>query len=405
MGFGVLEVVMALTAFSIASYTIFVVLFFIGARAVIGTRAPVGAEPVPTELPPVTILKPCAGADDDLEGCLESYCAQRYPRFQIVFGVRDTNDKAYPIIERVRARHPEVDIEVVLSGEGRHPSPKISNMEAMATRRKYDVVWLSDSNTRVHPDTLADMAQRLALPKVGAVISPVHGEGEQTPGAAFDALQMGALVAFTSFAVHGVTGLVTSPGKSVLMRRETLEAIGGWDELGKYFGEDGVLMERVRGLGLRLEHGQHLVENVAVASSFKKTVQRHLRWSQIRWRIVPFSTPFEPLLMPVLPTTVLTLLAPSRSTLVLLALALCLQLAGDLAVMYRLRGRHLEARFLWLVLARPYVVLWLWARGLFSGRVDWRGNVFWMGPQSMILSEHPLKMRLRALRNAVRPQM
>lgn len=400
---GEFDLLSMLTAVSTAGYALFVVLCFLGARKIVRTRAAASAMPPPVGLPPVTVLKPCAGNDDDLEGCLESYCRLNYPTVQILFGVRDEGDKAYPVIRRVMARHPELDIEVVFSGEGRHPSPKISNVEAMAARRKYDVVWLSDSNTRVHPDTLADMVQKLAEPGVGAVISPIIGEGERALGAAFDAVQMTAYVAMTSFAVHGVTGLVTSPGKSVVMRVETLAAIGGWDELGKYFGEDGVLMERVRALGLRLEHGSHLVENVAIETSFKKFFQRHLRWSQIRWRIVTAATVFEPLLTPVIPATALALLRPGRFSLAVLACVALLELVGDLAVMRRLRGRPLALRWVWVVLARPYVVAWLWARGLFSGRVDWRGNVFWMGPQSVILSEHPMKLRLRALRNAVRP--
>lgn len=402
MGPGEFDVLTVLTAVSIGGYALFIGLFFWGARGVIRTRAPASNVPAPSDLPPVTILKPCAGADDDLEACLESYCALNYPRFQIIFGVRDTSDAAYPVIRRVMERHPELDLTLVLSGEGMHPSPKISNMEAMSTRRKYDIVWLSDSNTRVHPNTLTDMARRLAEPGVGAVFSTIVGDGEQTVGAALDNLQINAIGAMVNHAAHGITGIVASPGKSVLLRYETLEALGGWKELGKYFGEDGILMLRLREQGLRLAVGAYLVEYVCIRASFKKFLMRHLRWSQIRWRIVPVSTPFEPMLSPLVMASVQVLLHPGLNTLGVLALAAIEQWVGDVAVLYRLRGRMLP---LWqwpLVLFRPLVVFLLWVRGLFSGRVDWRGNVFWMGPYSMILSEPPMKVRLRALLNAVR---
>jgi hypothetical protein len=83
-----------------------------------------------------------------------------YPTYRLVIGGRDAADPAYPILARVRERHPEVDIDLLVTGEGRHPSPKVNNLEGMAPSAKHDIVWLSDSNTPVHPDTLAAMKER-----------------------------------------------------------------------------------------------------------------------------------------------------------------------------------------------------------------------------------------------------
>jgi len=56
----------------------------------------------------------------------------------------------------------------------------VNNLEAMAPHAKHDLFWLSDSNTRVHPDTLASMVEEIQQPGMGAVVSPVMGDDERT---------------------------------------------------------------------------------------------------------------------------------------------------------------------------------------------------------------------------------
>lgn len=407
------SVLWALALISIVGFPGFVVLFYLGARNAVRTREAASAPPrsdiallSDDALPAVTVLKPCAGADDDLEGCLRSYLEVSYPRekLQFVFGVRDRRDAAWPVLEKLAAEYAQHDIELVLSGDPSHPSPKISNVDVMAARAKHGTYWLSDSNTRVHSETLRDMASRLAQPGVGLVASPVSGDDEQTVGAALDVLELNTLAGLATYAIFGATGMCAAPGKSMLFERAHLDRIGGWREVGQYFGEDFILMEAIRSLGLRLSLGRYMITNVSVGASFQRAMARHLRWSQIRWRVMFFSTPFELLLSPSVPAAALLALSPSLQTLGFFALALCVNLAGDLAVSRRFRGHALAPRFLWLAAARPFVNLYLTVRGAFPGRVVWRGNFLYMGPRSRCLTEPAMRMRLRSLRESLRPQ-
>src|SRR5471032_3239969 len=66
---------------------------------------PLGAvEPVC--LPPLTVLKPLCGMEARLFENLATLCVQTHPEYQIVFGVRDPNDAAIAVVERLRAAYP-----------------------------------------------------------------------------------------------------------------------------------------------------------------------------------------------------------------------------------------------------------------------------------------------------------
>ncbi len=54
--------------------------------------------------PPLTLLKPLAGAEPDLEAHLASFFEQDYPAFEILFCARQPNDAGLEIARRVAAR-------------------------------------------------------------------------------------------------------------------------------------------------------------------------------------------------------------------------------------------------------------------------------------------------------------
>src|SRR5579863_7383593 len=67
--------------------------------------------------PPLTLLKPLAGAEPDLEANLASFFDQDYPDFEILFCAREPNDAGLEIARRVAARYPQIPTKFMSTGE------------------------------------------------------------------------------------------------------------------------------------------------------------------------------------------------------------------------------------------------------------------------------------------------
>jgi ceramide glucosyltransferase len=381
-------VVTAVTFASAGVYAAFVFTALRASRRFLRHDDPRRRVPPSAKLPGVSILKPCAGADDALEACLASFCKLAYPNVEILCGVSDEHDGAVPILQRVRAQFPDANLSIVLTSAGASVNPKVAQLEVLVQHARHDIVWISDSNTSVHPDTLASMVSDLSRKNVGLVTSPIVGIGEKSFGTALENAQLAAFVTMSTLALFRLTGRVFAPGKSALLRRTTLEAIGGFDELGRYCAEDHVLVERVRARGERVVLGRHLVANVNASGDVARFVARHRRWTQLHWRLVPAGALLEVMLFPLLIALVSFALIPSSATASVLVACTALQIVGDVSMLRALRGRALRTRHAIATVVRPLLFAGLWFRAGLSRRVEWRGHERWLGRDTLLLERN-----------------
>jgi ceramide glucosyltransferase len=323
-----------------------------------------------------------------MEACLTSLYHLDYPCYEIVLGVPTATDPALAVIERVRARFPHVCSRVVVTGvTAPQGNPKVAQLEVMLRHARHPLLWVSDSNTQVAPHTLHALAGALAAPPLAELaISPIVGSGEQTLGAALENLHLGAFIAFCNVAIYGLTGRVVAPGKSMLVRRGALERVGGFAALRSYLAEDHMLIERIRAAGGHCRLVLPVVANINTSTEVEQFLDRHLRWTQMHWRISFAATLVEPFLLPVVPALGWWLFAPSFASTGAVALLAAAQLLLDQWLLGRLRETPLAPRHaLCAGLLRPFLFTWLWGRALGRRHVAWRGTRCRLGAGSRLL--------------------
>src|SRR5262245_39649991 len=143
--------------------------------------------PVPARRPPISILKPLCGLDDRLAGNLLSFANLPYPDYEVVLGLRNANDAAYPLAWMAARRWPNRFRIVLQQGEA-GLNPKVNQLCTLARHARHDVIVISDSNTRVQPDYLDDIAAHLDDSTVGLVTHALVGDGETEADARLGAI-------------------------------------------------------------------------------------------------------------------------------------------------------------------------------------------------------------------------
>ena len=325
-------------------------------------------------LPRVTVMKPVRGAGDGLYENLASFCRQDYPAHQIVIGVDDPGDPAVPVVRRLKRDFPHLDI-VLAVGSLPGANRKIANVLQMMRHTRHDVLVLSDADVRVRPDYLATVVAPFAEPDVGLTTCLYRAAG----GRGLPAL-VESLLINTWFIPMALTACLRplrhAFGATIAIRRDVLEAVGGFAALRDHLADDYQLGHRVAEAGYRVELLPYVVETFIDSTSLADVWRHQLRWVRtyrvcqpLGWAlsIVTHATLWGALALAV------TGGAPT-GWLVLAAL-LGLRLTTALLLTVQLGERH-AFRGLWLVPATDLMASALWAAGFLGRSVVWGGRTY-----------------------------
>ncbi len=384
----------ALTA---VSFTLYFTMMLLFARAMVAGRRTRATRSI-DRAPRVSIFKPLAGRDDDLEANLESFACIDYPSFELLFGVASHEDPAYALARRFIARHPKLDARVVVTDAHAAINPKVAQLVGLERLATGEVYVISDSNVRVKPRYLWSLIGELSADRVGMVTSLFVGTGERTVGAALENLQICAHTSPGLVALDAVTERPLTVGKSMAVRRRDLARLGGFLPVGDVLAEDYKLGRRFFDAGFLAKTSLDTVENRNVGCSVSRTLERHTRWSKMRRSLNPLAFAVEPIMTPIVIATAGFAMAPDRLTAALLGGTCLVQTAAAQVAVRMLRGSWLSPRYIPLELARSYVTLFCWARACLSRRIEWRGHAFTMkrGTEIVPVSAAPERSSGRA---------
>src|SRR5262249_3651278 len=121
---------------------------------------------------PISILKPLAGLDLNLESNLRTFFEQAYPAFEILFAVRDERDPAVRVVSQLRREYPNIPSRLMITGEPEYPNAKLFSLEKMLSAAANDLVVMSDSDIRVTSDLLQIVAAEFQDPRLGIATCP-----------------------------------------------------------------------------------------------------------------------------------------------------------------------------------------------------------------------------------------
>ncbi len=356
-------------------------------RLVAHTPAP------PAESPPVTLLKPLCGDEPWLEANLRSFCEQRYPDVQIVFGVHTGDDPALAVAERLRRELPQADISVVVGrGRPRDGNPKVANLIDMLPAARHDILVLSDSDMAVGPDFLSAVVATLQEPGVGVATSLYVG---RPAGGIWS--RLGAMGINHGFlpAVAVATAIGRDDGcfgATIALRRDTLAAVGGLESLREQLADDYLLGAAVRAHGRSIGLVPYLPRSAVHEADAASLFAHEVRWGRTLGSIdgAGYAASLVTLAVPM---GVLALAAGwaagsagESGGAVAGALSLVAALLGRLwAVRSEERSLELERQPAWLVMARDLLSFAVQAVALSGRTVSWRGRRFRIGRHGVLI--------------------
>jgi ceramide glucosyltransferase len=332
------------------------------------------ARPTPraSEQEAVTVLKPLHGEDAELYQNLRSFCVQRYATFQIIFGVRNPDDAAIPIVQRLIAEFPELDLGLVVNPLVAGSNFKVSNLENMMALAKHEILVIADSDMHVGPDYLAAVTASLAAPDIGLVTCLYRGR----PIAGLWS-QLGAMFVNHGFLPSALVAQWVQPGDAcfgatMALRRDVYDAVGGFTSLHNQLADDYALGEAVRRLGKTIALSPHLVDTVISEPSFGALLRHELRWARTLRLVAPIGYAASIVTQPVALATLGVLLSGfAGADLAVFVAALCCRL-----IMIRMTDHALNcpASPLWLAPFRDLLSFAVFIASFLGNRVTWRDS-------------------------------
>src|SRR6516165_9665702 len=389
------QVLVAIAAIGLVSSTVFLSMTLVAeARFLSRAKADQAAvDAIPTSaLPPVSILKPVHGAEEQLRANLESFFQQDYPDYEVIFGVRDPENPAAQVAEEVRQRYPKIPSRIIFSGPPEWPNAKVYSLEKMinASMRSYFII--SDSDVRVAPNFLRNTITPLLNPEVGLITCMYRGIPASDFWSSLEALGLSVEMSSGVMVADMLEGMRFALGPAMAARRDAIDAIGGIAATADYYSDDFELGNRIWAKGFKVILSHHVVRNVLTPRPLLRTLGDQLRWMKSTRYSRPaghvgtgltFAMPFG-----ILGFVAAGILGHWALGWILFAAAFLNRLIQSLAVGWGIARDPRSALFCWLYPLRDLAGFLIWVGSYTSRRFFWRGETYAFGKGGRIVAEN-----------------
>jgi ceramide glucosyltransferase len=334
--------------------------------------------------PAVSIVKPLSGLDDDLEKNLESFYRLDYPEFEIVFSFARRTDPAFEVARRVADRNPSIPTTFAVDAREPGANAKVNRLAAGIARARFRYILMADGNVRVGPQFLSRAIGLFANGSVGLVSHLFSACGARTLASRLESLYLNGVLSPGTAALAELLRFPCVVGKSILVSRDALNAIGGVETLQDFLAEDFLMGRLVARAGFQVRLCSDGVDTAEVSRTLTASWSRQRRWAILRKRLGGAAYVGE-LLSGSLPWFVGAAVTGGGG-IALLALALY-GIRITLEAVGLVRSRFFRPTDLLLIPMRDLAALGLFWTGLFGETTHWRGRKLRVGPATVLLPE------------------
>jgi ceramide glucosyltransferase len=343
-----------------------------------------GPTPPPKDAPPVSIVQPLCGVESFSRETLRSIFSLDYPDYEILFCLASAEDPIAPLVRGAIEAHPERTARLLIGDDRISANPKLNNVVKGWKAASREWIIVADSNVLMPPDYIQRLLARWR-PNTGIVCAPPIGTLPASFGAEIECAFLNTYEARWQYAGEAA-GFGFAQGKTMLCRREILEAGGGIEALGAEIAEDAAATKVIHAQGLDAHLVNMPFQQPLGARRPRDVWSRQLRWARLRRATFPLH--FAP---EILTTSLVTIAAAAFAApefglaswaSVLLAALLWYAAEAFLALVadWPLSWRSPAA---WII--RDLLLPVLWAQALTGANVVWRGNA--MNVEESLLGE------------------
>lgn len=324
--------------------------------------------------PGVSVLKPVHGDSPYLYESLRSFCLQNYPKYEVIFGAHTPDDPAIAVVNRLIAENPSLDLRLVVDETLAGPNRKAANLANIARIAKYGIFVLADSDVRVDENCVASMTAPFDDPKVGAVASIYKGWPAKNAPSRFGALYLNDWFVPSVAVDVDLRGIDFVFGAMSAVRREALDAIGGFEMLAGCLAEDFSMGRFVARRGWRVVLSPYACDTIVAEANFAEMFQHEVRWHRSERACRPFDQFMSVVTWPLFLLLILLLPQPSVVGLSIIGAHVTLRLV--LHFLVRRSFRIATPPEPWLVPLRECVCFFAWAAGMFGNNIKWGRETF-----------------------------
>jgi cellulose synthase/poly-beta-1,6-N-acetylglucosamine synthase-like glycosyltransferase len=237
------------------------------------------------KLPRVSVIIPIHNESLRMEGLLKTLGLQNYREAEFVFIDDRSSDDSAAMISGFVRRQPLARIVSLTENPG--PNRKQFALGKGIAVSSGEFILFTDADCEIPPDWIGAMVRRMADRQVGAAIGPLFKkfEGPGGRGMGFFHLYQCFEHAVRYMYLTASTGLGAAGGgfgNNLILRRECLDAVGGYEKVPPSPTEDAALVARIRSCSdykVRAATGADVHVFTRGEKSWEALINQTLRWN------------------------------------------------------------------------------------------------------------------------------